>query len=64
MTDPNKEPHILYVSFPSLKDPTHDPGEKIQHTGEVVTFIDWKNTAKWAEKSSWKKRPEEYEKFK
>jgi all-trans-retinol 13,14-reductase len=34
-------PHILYVSFPSLKDINHDPGEEMMHTGECVTFVPW-----------------------
>lgn len=32
---------ILYCSFPSLKDPHHDPGPDELHTGEVVTFVPW-----------------------
>lgn len=32
---------ILYCSFPSLKDPHHDPGPEQLHTGEVVTFVPW-----------------------
>ena len=30
---------VLYCSFPSLKDPEHDPGPEQRHTGEVVTFV-------------------------
>lgn len=37
-----KDPPILYVSFPSLKDPDHDPGPEMMHTGECITFIQWK----------------------
>jgi len=32
---------VLYVSFPSLKDPHHDPGPEQRHTAEVVTFVPW-----------------------
>jgi len=42
------EPHILYVSFPSLKDPEHDPGPKLRHTGEAVTFVPWDLFEPWA----------------
>lgn len=32
---------VLYCSFPSLKDPEHDPGAEQLHTGEAVTFVPW-----------------------
>jgi all-trans-retinol 13,14-reductase len=48
ITDPDAKPHILYISFPSLKDPDHDPGKKVRHTGECVTFLDWDLFEKWA----------------
>lgn len=35
------EAPVLYCSFPSLKDPHHDPGPDVLHTGEVVTFVPW-----------------------
>jgi all-trans-retinol 13,14-reductase len=54
---------VLYCSFPSLKDPTHDPGPDHQHTGEVVTFVPYSSFARW-EGSRWKKRAEEYDRFK
>jgi len=41
------EPHILYVSFPSLKDPEHDPGPRERHTGEAVTFVPWDLFEPW-----------------
>lgn len=47
MGNPDERPHLLYVSFPSLKDPEHDPGPELRHTGECVTFVDWKEFAKW-----------------
>jgi all-trans-retinol 13,14-reductase len=49
----------LFVSFPSLKDPMHEAGEKQKHTGEVVTWINWELFRKW-EKSRRGDRPEEY----
>ncbi len=54
---------VLYCSFPSLKDPTHDPGEKVRHTGEVVTFVPWDAFEPWLD-TRWKKRPEDYEALK
>lgn len=54
---------ILYTSFPSLKDPTHDPGPELRHTGEVVTFIPWEDFERWKD-TDWKKRGEDYDAFK
>lgn len=54
---------VLYVSFPSLKDPEHDPGREQRHTGEVVTFVPWETFAGW-QGSRWKKRGAEYDGFK
>lgn len=53
----------LYTSFPSLKDPEHEPGDEQRHTGEVVTFVPWEIFEPWLD-SSWKKRDESYETFK
>jgi all-trans-retinol 13,14-reductase len=40
--DPLAEPEapMLFVSFPSLKDPTYEPGPKHKHTCEIVAFVD------------------------
>lgn len=54
---------ILYCSFPSLKDPHHDPGPELKHTGEVVTFVPWSVFEPWMG-SRWKKRQDDYEAFK
>lgn len=54
---------ILYVSFPSLKDPTHKPGPEHCHTGEVITFVPWEEFLPWRDKK-WKRRGEDYESFK
>jgi all-trans-retinol 13,14-reductase len=54
---------VLYCSFPSLKDPTHDPGPKQRHTGEVVTFVPWSSFSRWRG-SRWQRRAEDYEAFK
>lgn len=53
----------LYVSFPSLKDPTHDAGPELRHTGEAVTFVPWSAFEPWRDKR-WKRRGPDYETFK
>ncbi|MEM7035893.1 MAG: NAD(P)/FAD-dependent oxidoreductase [Bacteroidota bacterium] len=58
-----KKPHILYCSFPSLKDPEHNPGPKMKHTGEAVTFLDWSLFDKWKD-TLHRAREEDYETFK
>lgn len=47
VNDPNAIAPILYVSFPSLKDPLHDPGPEQMHTGECITFVPWDAFEKW-----------------
>lgn len=54
---------VLYCSFPSLKDPNHDPGPEQRHTGEVVTFVPWEIFAPW-EGSKWRKRGADYDDLK
>ncbi|MEC7518703.1 MAG: NAD(P)/FAD-dependent oxidoreductase [Myxococcota bacterium] len=54
---------VLYCSFPSLKDPEHDPGERVRHTGEVVTFVPYSVFAPWRDER-WKKRGPDYQAFK
>lgn len=53
----------LYTSFPSLKDPRHDPGPEERHTGEVVTFVPWEPFSHWVD-TRWKKRGASYDEFK
>lgn len=50
---------LLYCSFPSLKDPEHDPGPEERHTGEVVTFVPFETFEKW-EGTRWRKRGDDY----
>ena len=54
---------ILYCSFPSLKDPKHDPGPEQRHTGEVVTFVPWQQFQPWLG-TKWGKRGEGYDALK
>jgi all-trans-retinol 13,14-reductase len=61
--DPASRAGCLYCSFPSLKDPQHDPGPRVRHTGEVVTFVPYETFARW-KGTQWKRRPEEYDAFK
>jgi phytoene dehydrogenase-like protein len=37
----------LFVSFPSLKDPQHDPGPRQRHTCEIVALVDPDAFAPW-----------------
>lgn len=53
----------LFVSFPSLKDPRHEAGEKQKHNGEVLTLVNWEVFRKW-EKSKHGNRPGDYSAFK
>lgn len=53
----------LYCSFPSLKDPDHDPGPRVMHTGEVVTFVPREHFVPWVG-TRWRKRGPAYEQFK
>jgi all-trans-retinol 13,14-reductase len=47
LSDPTSLAPVLYVSFPSLKDPLHEPGPQNRHTMEAVTFVSWEDFAKW-----------------
>ncbi len=53
----------LYCSFPSLKDPEHDPTEEQLHTAEVITFVSWEDFERW-ENTSFHRRGEDYLEFK
>lgn len=59
---PGRAP-VLFTSFPSTKDPDHDPGPEQRHTGEVITFVPWDAFAAWQD-TRWQRRPEDYEAFK
>lgn len=52
-------PPGLFVSFPSLKDPAHDPGARQRHTAEVVAMCAWEPFGAWHD-SALQHRPEEY----
>lgn len=39
----------MFVSFPSLKDPSHDPGPAMRHTGDMMVLADWSAVADFAD---------------
>jgi len=63
--DPVKVPKapVLYVSFPSLKDPAHDPGPRKLHTVEAYAYTDWQVFARWQDTVPGQ-RPAAYRKLK
>lgn len=61
--EPLPDAPILYCSFPSLKDPEHDPGPALRHTGEVVTFVPWEIFAPFVG-APWRRRGATYEALK
>ena len=39
---------MMFVSFPSLKDESHDPGPSQRHTGQFMVLADWSTVADFA----------------
>lgn len=39
----------MFVSFPSLKDPRHDPGPNRRHTADMMVLADWSAVAEFAD---------------
>ena len=54
---------VMFCSFPSTKDPAHDPGEQQRHTGEAITFVPWEPFAEWLG-TRWSRRGDSYDDFK
>lgn len=54
---------VLYVSFPSLKDPHTASSPTARHTAEVVTFVKYDDFAAWKDQR-WRRRGQDYEAFK
>jgi all-trans-retinol 13,14-reductase len=54
---------MAFISFPSLKDPEHEPGPSNRHTGEMMVLADWSSVAKFAEGRA-EAHPEEWAAFK
>ncbi len=61
--EPPPNAPVLYCSFPSLKNPSHDAGPEQHHTGEVVTFVPWDVFTPWRNQA-WRNRDQEYQDFK
>ena len=64
--EPGVEPQpcpVLYVSFPSLKDPKLAADPTAKHTAEVVTFVSYDDFTRWNE-LRWRRRGDEYDSFK
>jgi all-trans-retinol 13,14-reductase len=53
----------MFVSFPSLKDPAHDPGPSNRHTGDLAVWTDWSAVAGFAAGGT-AERPSEWSAFK
>jgi len=49
---PNGAPPSMFVSFASIKDPSHDPGPSQKHAGEMLAWTEWSVVEKWAETAS------------
>jgi all-trans-retinol 13,14-reductase len=47
--NPEEEPYApaLFVSFPSLRDPSHVPGPRQQHTCEMIALVDCNVFSQW-----------------
>jgi all-trans-retinol 13,14-reductase len=43
---------MMFVSFPTLKDPAHDPGPSNRHTAELLVWADWSSVADFAAKGT------------
>ena len=53
----------MFVSFPSLKDPEHDPGPSQRHTGQLMVLADWSTVADFASRGP-EESPDEWSGFK
>jgi phytoene dehydrogenase-like protein len=54
---------MAFVSFSSLKNPTHDPGPTDKHTGDMLILTDWSSVAVFADGDAYK-RTDEWASFK
>ena len=58
--DPNNSLPVVYVSFPSAKDPSFEKKNPGFSTMEAITIAKWEEYDQWKDKP-WKKRGNEYE---
>lgn len=63
LNDLNEEFPVVYISFPSAKDPDWPNRYPAKSTIDIITLIPYETVEKWSG-SSWKKRGEEYEAIK
>ena len=63
LKDVNQDFPVVYISFPSAKDSTWSTRFPNRSTVQIVAASNMEWFEKWKD-SNWKKRPEEYEKFK
>lgn len=63
LTNPNSEFPVVYISFPSAKDPDWENRYPGKSTVEIITLAPYDWFRKW-EDARWKKRGEDYEKMK
>ncbi len=61
--DPDAPLPVVYVSFPSAKDPTWRDRRGATATLEVISFVDYERFSRW-ENERWRKRGSEYEEVK
>ena len=47
-TDEDDAVPMMFVSFPTLKDPEHDPGPSNRHAAELLVWADWSSVARFA----------------
>lgn len=52
-----------FVSFPSLKDEEHEPGDSNHHTGQFMVLADWSTVADFVEGGA-RERPDDWAVFK
>ena len=63
IADPSKEFPVVYISFPSAKDPDWENRYPGKSTVEIITLAPYEWFKDW-EDARWKKRGDEYEKLK
>jgi len=47
-SDTDSPIQMMFASFPSLKDPEHEPGPAMRHTGQFMVLADWSTVAEFA----------------
>jgi all-trans-retinol 13,14-reductase len=59
LEDPDAAMPLVYISFPSAKDPDFARRHPGRATIDVITLARWDSFARWSD-TRWKKRPQEY----